>query len=67
MLPWELRLTLRTGTVYYFIHRATFSTTPAYCSVAGSVGVLEVALSLPSRFEEDVEIVVVFEVAEGFS
>lgn len=29
-LPWELRLTLRAGTVYYFVHRETTSTEPHY-------------------------------------
>lgn len=29
-LPWELRLTLRTGTVYYFVHRETTSAEPHF-------------------------------------
>src|SRR4051794_36998480 len=35
-LPWELRLTLRPGTVYYFIHRGLNSPEPYYFVVVNS-------------------------------
>ncbi|NUN93735.1 MAG: hypothetical protein HUU04_08145 [Verrucomicrobiae bacterium] len=45
-LPFELRLTLRAGTVYYFVHRGLFSAEPHYFVVANPTPLTDSVLLL---------------------